>query len=150
MKRTILMTVVSLVLAGASAADAATYSGRSSKGTAVTLQTNGAGIPNLIEFGDYKLGCLQGNLRVRNPITGFEAPFDAASAQRVTDYGRVKKRIHVENLGHLHVVGTWNLSVAHNDRDQWAGEFQTDAVYYSHGDPYERCRIGFDFRLNPS
>lgn len=151
MKRTFLVAVVATLLASVPAAHAATYTGRDAEGTAITLQTDDTGVPVLIEFSDYKLKCLQDRLRVRNPIQGLEAPFDAASANRVNEHGRVKRRIRVEGIGRMKLNATWDLNMVHNDRDQWAGEFRTDAVYYLRdGDPFERCRIVFPFRLKPS
>jgi hypothetical protein len=124
------------------------FTGAADDGTEVTLRTNGDGEPTRVDFGDYESDCTKG-FSTRNPITGFETPFDESSPESVLDQGSRKLRRDIRHVdGPVTIKASWKFA-AQLANGAWAGEFKTKGIFTQRGHTLSKCVTDFAFSLAP-
>ena len=137
-------------LISAATAYAANYGGVASDGTELLLQTDDKGVPELVHIRNYRADCNHGYTSIRNPITGFEPPFDKATRHRLVDHGRVRVKRHLDGVeGRVHLHIHWNFRATHTQSDRWRGRYGTSGEFRQHHDTITRCAVRFSFLLEP-
>jgi hypothetical protein len=137
MKRTLATAALSaLVLAAVpSIADAATLRGRTSQGRTASMVTDANGIPTRVRIA-WRARCKKPGFRSFER-TFFTPPFDAVTADAITDAGTYRVRYRRGVRGRI----TGSLQ-GQRTANGWRGTLRIKAVYSRRGKVTHVCRSG--------
>ena len=137
MKRPLAAAVLSALLLAAvpTAADAATLRGKTSQGRTVSMITDANGIPTKVRIA-WRARCKKPGFRSLDR-TFFSPPFDAVTADAITDAGTYRVRFRGGLRGRI--TGTLQGTRSGNG---WSGTLRIKAVYSKRGKVTHVCRSG--------